>query len=211
VRTKSPRQSDKILEAAARLFGTQRFHEVRMDDIATAAEVGKGTLYRYFSDKEELYAALLARASEQFMAGMKEVVAGEGSPRARLEAVVAAIIAYFDALPHLMDLIMRAEVQKETGSAFPWQKAREDLLRLLIGLCEEGRECGEFDLADPELMLLMLLGGVRSVIRFGERPRRKDLARRITDHFLQGADLLGRRPQPRRKGLSPMTEANRVG
>jgi AcrR family transcriptional regulator len=211
VRTKTARQSDKILEAAARLFGTQRFHEVRMDDIATAAEVGKGTLYRYFSDKEELYAALLARTSEQFMAGMEEVVGGEGSPRARFEAVVAAIIDYFDNHPHLMDLIMRAEVQKETGSAFPWQKARVDLVHLLLGLCEEGRRCGEFALADPDLMVLMLLGGVRSVIRFGERPRPKDLARRIIDIFLQGADLLSRRPQPRRKGLSPMPEANRVG
>jgi AcrR family transcriptional regulator len=211
VRTKSPRQSDKILDAAGRLFGTQRFHEVRMDDIATAAEVGKGTLYRYFNDKEELYLALLARASEQFMAGMAEVVAGEGSPRARLEAVVAAIIDYFDTHPHLMDLIMRAEVQRETGETFPWHGVRENLLHLLHGLAEEGRQCGEFALADPDLVLLMLLGGVRSVIRFGEQPRRKDLARRITDNFLGGADLLPRRSQPGRKGVSPLAGASGIG
>jgi AcrR family transcriptional regulator len=211
VRTKSLRQSEKILEAAARLFGTQRFHEVRMDDIASAAEVGKGTLYRYFSDKEELYVALLARASEQFMAGMEDVVAGEGSPRARLETMVAAIIDYFDTHPHLMDLIMRAEVLKDGGGAFPWRKAREDLLRLVLDLCEEGRKSGEFALADPELMVLMLLGGLRSVIRFGEMPRPKDVARRITDNFLSGADLLRRRAQPGRKGLSPLAGANGVG
>jgi AcrR family transcriptional regulator len=211
VRTKSARQSDKILDAAGRLFGTQRFHEVRMDDIATAAEVGKGTLYRYFSDKEELYVALLARASEQFMAGMEAVVTGEGSPRVRLEAVVGGIVDYFDAHPHLMDLIMRAEVQKEPGSPFPWHQARVDLLRLLKGLCEEGRQCGDFSLAEPDLTLLMLLGALRSVIRFGERPRRKDLARRITDSFLGGADLLVRRPPTGRKTISSLTGAPVVG
>src|SRR5262245_18615534 len=55
VRTKTPQQADKMLNAAARLFGTQRFHEVRMEDIAAEAAVGKGTIYRYFSDKDELY------------------------------------------------------------------------------------------------------------------------------------------------------------
>ena len=61
MRTKTAQQADKVLDAAARLFGTQRFHEVRMEDIAAEATVGKGTLYRYFNDKEELFVALLER------------------------------------------------------------------------------------------------------------------------------------------------------
>ena len=64
MRCKSPLQADKILAAAAGLFATHRFHEARMEDIAAAAAVGKGTLYRYFKDKEELYIALLDRAAD---------------------------------------------------------------------------------------------------------------------------------------------------
>src|ERR671923_69581 len=63
VRTRTPQQADRILAAAARLFAGHRFHEARMEDIAALAEVGKGTLYRYFKDKEELYLALLERAA----------------------------------------------------------------------------------------------------------------------------------------------------
>src|SRR5215472_12937019 len=98
-----------------RLFGTHRFHEVRMDDIAAEAEVGKGTLYRYFGDKEELYRAMLARSSDEFLREMEEIVSGPGGPRQRLEAVVRGIIAHFDAEPHLLDLIQRAEVLSATG------------------------------------------------------------------------------------------------
>ena len=65
MRTKTPVLPEKILTVAARLFATHRFHEARMEDIAAAAEVGKGTLYRYFKDKEELYLALLERTAEQ--------------------------------------------------------------------------------------------------------------------------------------------------
>src|SRR5947209_20384999 len=110
VRTKTPLQADKILEAATRLFGAQRFHEVRMDDLAAEAEVGKGTLYRYFRDKEELYLALLERSAHQINDRIREALAAADGSVARLEAVVGTIIAFFDENPHLFDLIQRAEV-----------------------------------------------------------------------------------------------------
>ena len=40
---------------------------------------------------------------------------------------------------------------------------------------------------DPDIMVPMLLGGLRSIIRFGDRPRPPDLARRIVKNFLEGA------------------------
>ena len=48
-----------ILEEAARLFSAKRFDEVLMDYIAQQAGVGKGTIYTYFADKEELYFAVV--------------------------------------------------------------------------------------------------------------------------------------------------------
>jgi AcrR family transcriptional regulator len=190
VRTKTPEQADRILAAAGRLFGAQRFHEVRMDDIAEEAEVGKGTLYRYFGDKEELYLALMARCSEEFLHRVEAVLAVSGPARERLVGVVALLIDQFDEQPHLLNLIMRAEVMVEGGGRFPWQEAREKMPRLLNALFKEGEAGGEFAVRDPELMVLMLLGGVRAVIRFGEKPRPAHLARRIVENFLSGADTL---------------------
>ena len=78
-----------------------------MEDIAAEAEVGKGTLYRYFADKEELYRAMLTRSSERFIDRMEAIAGGEGTARERLEALVAAVIEEFDAKPHLLDLIQQ--------------------------------------------------------------------------------------------------------
>src|SRR5205807_6866797 len=86
VRTKTPLQAEKILSVAARLFAKQRFHEARMEDIAAAAEVGKGTLYRYFKDKEELYTALLARASEQMSQRLREAAGQAEGPHEQLRS-----------------------------------------------------------------------------------------------------------------------------
>jgi AcrR family transcriptional regulator len=201
VRTKTLDQADKILRAASRLFGTQRFHEVRMEDIAAEAAVGKGTLYRYFADKEELYLAMLGRSSDRFVRRMEGIVSGAGPARERLEVLVGAVIEEFDAEPHLLDLIQRAEVLTAGGAEFPWQETRERMPQLVRRLFDEAEAEGAFVVADPDVAMWLLLGGFRTIIRFGPRPRPADLARRIVGAFLDGA---ARKSEPRtqRSGVS---------
>ena len=187
MRTKTPHLREHMLDAAARLFGLKRFDEVRMDDVAGEASVSKGTLYRYFEDKEELYLALLERANGDIIARMHAVAEGGERPRVKLEAMVRAWVEYFDAQPHLFDLILRAEALLRQGQQFPWQQAREESIRLVQALFTEGQQQGEWNLRDPEIAVLLLLGGVRSFIRFGKLPRPKNYARLIVDSLLHGA------------------------
>jgi AcrR family transcriptional regulator len=186
VRTKTTCQSDKILQAAAHLFGGQRFHEVRMDDIADAAEVGKGTLYRYFKDKDELYLEVLRWQSDQFLTRVHAAIDKEMSATAQLVSEVRVVINYFDEHPHLLLLIQRAEVALNDDPAMPWQQTRSEMMKLTLEVFRKGEEMGEFRLSDPELSALILLGGLRSVIRFGPMPRSPDLAERIVRGFLAG-------------------------
>jgi len=189
LRTKTPLQADKMLDAAGRLFGAQRFHEVRMEDIAAEAEVGKGTIYRYFTDKEELFVALLERSSRQLVTLLEEEKKKGGSARVRLHAYIRARLEFFDERPHLFDLIQRAEVMSGPKKAFPWQKARDELFQQFADLFSEGNASGEFHIPDPDMAKLMMLGGMRSVIRFGARPRPRDLAAHLVECFLNGADV----------------------
>ena len=177
-----------MLDAAARLFGTKRFHEVRMDDVAAEAEVSKGTVYRYFKDKEELYLALLERATRQLLVHLRDSLPHVAGARAKLVAMVEAILAHFDSHPHLFDLIQRAEVLRRPDADFPWQQFRDESFRLLREVFEQGTRSGELAIRDPGLAALLLLGGLRSVIRFGPMPRPPHLAEDVVTMFLQGAD-----------------------
>jgi TetR/AcrR family fatty acid metabolism transcriptional regulator len=183
VRTKTPEQADKMLEAAAHLFGRRRFHEVRMEDIAAEAEVGKGTLYRYFADKEELYLALLGREARNYRALIDAETAKAVGPRKKLRALVAAGFSFFERQPHLGPLIQRAEVTHEDS---PWQPARQSFLAHVVDILAEAREEGEFAVADPAMAALLLLGGVRSIYLFARKPRSRDLADRIVTAWLHG-------------------------
>jgi AcrR family transcriptional regulator len=186
VRTKTPQQSEKILSVAGRLFASNRFHETRMEDIAAAAEVGKGTLYRYFKDKDELYTALLVRAAQELEARLQEEAEQTEGTQQKLEAVVGAIITYFDERPHLLDLIQHAEAMQRSDRIAAWHKTRETNIRLVRSLLEAARDNGEFEVEDTHLATLLLLGSLRAVLRFGERPRRSDLVRHIVEKFLHG-------------------------
>ncbi len=166
-----------------------------MEDIAAAAAVGKGTLYRYFKDKEVLYVALLERATAGISARLhRETLAADGV-QARLEAVVRAIIGYFDDNPHLFDLIQHAEVMSQPQALSSWHGWREEITSKVREIFEDARRCDAFAVTDPQLVSLLFLGSLRSVIRFGERPRPHDLPRRIIDVFLNGAAIPCKSPR----------------
>ncbi len=51
-----------ILEAAEKLFLSKGYEETTMDEIANEAEFSKGTVYKYFFSKDELYIAIGSKA-----------------------------------------------------------------------------------------------------------------------------------------------------
>ena len=157
-----------------------------MEDIATEANVCKGTLYRYFKDKEKLYMTLLERGADQMAERLREVDETL-PPRAKLDAVVGAIIDYCDDHPHLLDLIQHAEVMQGPDADLPSQRMRHINVRIVETIFEEALRSGDFHIVDPGLAAWLLLGSLRPVIRWGERPRPTDLAQRIVDQFLYGA------------------------
>lgn len=112
-RTDAARNRAKVLAAAAELFAARDPRTVTMDDIAKAAGVGRGTLYRRYPDRTAIAVALLdehERAlQEQLMRG--EPPLGPGAPPAdRLAAFYAAMVELLTAHAHLV-------LGAETGGA----------------------------------------------------------------------------------------------
>ncbi len=57
-------REQRILDAAASVFGEKGYHRATVHDIAVAADVADGTIYNYFENKFDLLLALLARIAE---------------------------------------------------------------------------------------------------------------------------------------------------
>lgn len=63
-----------ILSTATELFTEKGFSNVTLDDIATAIEFSKGTIYTHFNSKEEIYALILLNHLNILLTYLKEAV-----------------------------------------------------------------------------------------------------------------------------------------
>jgi AcrR family transcriptional regulator len=70
---------DAILAAALEEFSARGFAAARLDDVAARADVGKGTIYLHFRDKEALFQELVATMLGPFVANL-EAVPPTGAP-----------------------------------------------------------------------------------------------------------------------------------
>ncbi|MST32266.1 TetR family transcriptional regulator [Acidimicrobiaceae bacterium USS-CC1] len=70
----------RLLEAAAEAFRTRSFAEVTVGEIAEAAHVGKGSVYRHFSSKEELFTATVERLLARTEVDFAETIERLGGP-----------------------------------------------------------------------------------------------------------------------------------
>ncbi len=74
-RPPTPQLREKILRSAEELFGAKEFHLVLTDEVAAHAGVGKGSLYRQFGSKEELYAAAVIDGFARLQDEIREALA----------------------------------------------------------------------------------------------------------------------------------------
>lgn len=133
-RADAARNRTRILAAAEALFAERGVDQVSMDEVASSAGVGKGTLYRRFGDRAGLGIAVLdARErdlQEAILRGAPPLGPG-AAPASRLHAFVDAYLAYLD---RNLDLVVMCETaaagaRYRTGVYAGWRRHVELLLR----------------------------------------------------------------------------------
>lgn len=83
---------DQILSGAHRIFSRMGYDAASMNDITREAGVSKGTIYVYFTSKEDLFEALIERERSALFAGIESALDVPGQLADKLHALAEAII-----------------------------------------------------------------------------------------------------------------------
>jgi AcrR family transcriptional regulator len=85
----------QILDAAYTVFSRKGFHRTTIDEIIALADTGKGTVYNYFVNKEQLFYTLTQEISQPFEADLDQAVNADTEPLYKLRRLVALILAFY--------------------------------------------------------------------------------------------------------------------
>jgi AcrR family transcriptional regulator len=117
-RADAARNREKVLAAAERLIAERGASCVSMDDVATAAGVGKGTVFRRFGDRAGLAQAILGererRFQEDFIRGPAPLGPG-ASPQERLIAFGTRLLDHYAQVGELIAMAEEGQGRYRSG------------------------------------------------------------------------------------------------
>ncbi len=146
VEARTAPKREAILEATIRVLRDRGLSGLKVEEVAREAEVGKGTVYLYFQDKQDLLKALVEHHTFAYYRKVEEVVSRSGPFRERLAEVLRLRVDWVEEWRGLWAAVAReAQPEDTTG----WLRGmHEHYQRLLERLVQEGKARGE---VRPEL------------------------------------------------------------
>jgi len=144
-----------ILEAAFIEFTGKRFDEVKLDEVASRAGVGKGTLYLYFKNKEDLFIHMALDGVDKMVIRIQEISEVEENFRDRFflfGTEFGEFVRKRSIMFQLMNQIGSDEVQKE------FMRQHKELIRSARGVLQVGVDEGVFraDVTVADLHCLLI-------------------------------------------------------
>ncbi len=155
----------QILDAANRLFAERGYDGTSLQVIAEAVGIRKPSLLYHYTSKAVLRDAVLARLMDHWAEVLPQILSAATTGENRFEALVAEVIAFFDADPSRARLLYREILDRPDelslrlgGFLAPWIALLADYIRRGqgTGLIRAG--------VDPEVyisnVIQMVIGGV---------------------------------------------------
>jgi len=137
---------EEILTQAALLFAKHGYTECDTQLLAETIGVGKGTVYRYFTSKRELFLAAADRVMRMMREHVDQRVAEVDDPLERIRTGIHSFLEFFAKHPDFVELLMqeRAQFKDRTRPTFMEHRAVnvERWRAIYRGLIADGRVRG---------------------------------------------------------------------
>jgi uroporphyrinogen-III synthase/AcrR family transcriptional regulator len=157
----------RILDAAALLFSSRQYHEVMVEDVARLASIAKGTVYTYFSSKEDIYFSIMLERMGTLISTLDQKIKADTDSRNALKSYVVHLYMFMMKYQDFF-LIYRKETLKAENelcsNIAEMQLQLNNMLKEIIG---QGIQRNLFRVIDEGLAADLIIGTIYAAVDRG--------------------------------------------
>ena len=143
---------EQIIEGARVIFLRYGYNKASMSDIAFSSRISRRTIYTHFSNKEEVFMAVIDSEIQQLADKLEDLVKQPFSPEEKLRKymqtrmqAVKDLTLYYDALRQ--DLVNNMGIMERLRKEYDRME-----VELIQSILDEGNAGGHFEIADTKLV-----------------------------------------------------------
>ena len=160
---RAARTKAALMAAGRRLLSQRPIDAVTVDDIVQAAEVGKGSFYNHFTDREALARAITTQIRASIESAVARANAGVDDPARRMARAICTYLRYALDEPEPAGVLLHIH-SGHTSLTAPLNHG-------LVEDIETGLATGRFDVATVESGVLYVLGVTQlALVRIVQQP-----------------------------------------
>ncbi|MBF0431497.1 MAG: TetR/AcrR family transcriptional regulator [Fibrobacteria bacterium] len=149
---KNPDIKNDILKAAIDLFGRYGYKKTTVDEIAEAANIGKGTVYLNFSTKEDILFTIIKENAEKMLKKLKSELRKKEDIKEKLRLILhwrpERVFEFNAKYHHAMELMpVKKDLVKRIGAG-----PLKTYIAILTETLDEGNASGVFMVKDTALL-----------------------------------------------------------
>lgn len=182
---------EQILTAALGIFSEKGFHKAKIEDIAVAAGIGKGTVYEYFRSKEELFRELVIEGMTSFDKSLRESLEQEKTSRGKLMAFVRQNLNIGRHYRPLAKIALLETTVLDDSFRFWLIKMHTQRMEIIETIITEGIKNGELRSLNAQTFSRLFYGGLGALNNpFSEAELHNSeinaVTEEIVDYYLKG-------------------------
>ncbi len=177
---------DAILDATDRLLARYGYRKMTVEDIASEAGIGKGTIYLHFASKEEVVLSHVDRIVERLKERLREIGRSEAPAAERLrEMLLTRVMFRFDSIQHYTQSLNDLLAALRPGLLARRAQYFEAEAEIFAEVLRNGRAAGEFEFEDEHATAHAMLQATNGLLPYSlsttELGERQDVERRAAD------------------------------
>ena len=142
---------DEIIDVARKIFTRLGYKKTTMEDIASATQKGKSSIYYYYKSKEEIFEAVVVREAKELKRKLEKVIHADESPMEQLKNYMMFRVYNVKTVSNFYSVLKENSFEQMKFVERIRSKFEEEEYKMVLSILENGIKKGSFAINNPHI------------------------------------------------------------